>query len=87
MKVLPKLACCAALLVTAAACGEQRGEDGLTAEEREKLDQHAANLDSGDVVDASPDSLVANGEWEAAESGEGSAANDVATANAAANRQ
>ncbi|HEY0013536.1 MAG TPA: hypothetical protein VGB79_11890 [Allosphingosinicella sp.] len=60
MKVLTTIALGAALLTLAAGCGDGRGPDGLTAEERDKLDQHAANLDAGDVVDASPDSLVAN---------------------------
>jgi hypothetical protein len=60
MKILKQIALAAALLTLAAGCGDGRGPDGLTSEEREKLDQHAANLDSGDIVDASPDSLVAN---------------------------
>jgi hypothetical protein len=60
MKVLTTIALGAALLTLTAGCGDQRGPDGLTAEERDKLDQHAANLDSGDIVDASPDRLVAN---------------------------
>jgi hypothetical protein len=60
MNAFKTIALSAALLTLAAGCGERRGEDGLTSEEREKLDQHAANLDTGDVIDASPDSLVAN---------------------------
>lgn len=60
MKILKQVALSAAVLTLAAGCGDGRGPDGLTSEEREKLDQHAANLDSGDIVDASPDSLVAN---------------------------
>jgi hypothetical protein len=60
MKILKQIALAAALLTLVAGCGDGRGPDGLTSEERDKLDQHAANLDSGDIVDASPDSLVAN---------------------------
>ncbi|HZF93332.1 MAG TPA: hypothetical protein VEZ20_00515 [Allosphingosinicella sp.] len=60
MKMIKQIALSAALLTLAAGCGDGRGPDGLTSEERQKLDQHAANLDSGDIVDASPDSLVAN---------------------------
>lgn len=71
MNDLLKLAAALAALGLAAGCGEQRGADGLTSEERQKLDQHAENLDAGDVVDASPDSLVANDEWMAAETGDG----------------
>lgn len=59
MKTMLKLAACAAIL-TAAACGDQRGSDGLTGDEREKLNKAAEDLDQ-DVVDASPDSLVAEG--------------------------
>lgn len=61
MRILPprRAACAAALLLALCAC-DQRGPDGLTAEEREKLNQYAADLDGADVIDASPDSLVAN---------------------------
>ena len=63
MRSMPKLAAFAAAAAVLAGCGEDRGADGLTAEERRKLDEHAANLDAGaDVVDASPDSLVATNE-------------------------
>lgn len=93
MKVLIKLAACALAVSAIAACGEGRGPDGLTGEERERLNEHAERLDAGeaDIVDASPDSLVANDEWIAAEAGE-PAATDVnagaaPAANAAANAQ
>lgn len=55
-------ACAAALLLALAACN-QRGPDGLTDEERDRLNQHAAELDAQggtEVIDASPDSLTAN---------------------------
>jgi hypothetical protein len=53
-------AVCAGALLALTACGGGRGDDGLTSEEREKLNQYAAELDGADVIDASPDSLVAN---------------------------
>ena len=83
MKMLKQIALSAALLTVAAGCGDGRGPDGLTSEEREKLDQHAANLDSGDVVDASPDSLVANDTLMATESDEATDINAGAAANEA----
>lgn len=81
MKSLLKLAACAAMLA-AAACGQDRGSDGLSAEEREKLNAAAESLDNGaDVVDASPDSLVANDEWTAAETGEAAPRDNAAGGN------
>lgn len=79
MKSVFKLAACSAALV-AAACGQDRGSDGLSSEEREKLNAIAESQDinGADVVDTSPDSLVSNDEWTAAEAGEAAAANDVA---------
>jgi hypothetical protein len=82
MKSLKQILLSAALLTLAAGCGDGRGPDGLTSEEREKLDQHAANLDSGDVVDASPDSLVANDTLMATE---GEEASDINAGAAGAN--
>ena len=82
MKVLPKLAACAAALAIVAGCGPERGADGLTAEERERLNQLAENADSGaDVVDASPDSLVANSEWVVSEADESDNAINAAATN------
>lgn len=82
MKPLMKLAACAAALAALAACGDDRGSDGLSADERERLNAAAERLDNGaDVVDASPDSLVANDEWSAAEAGEAGAAENAAQAN------
>ncbi|MDP8994929.1 MAG: hypothetical protein M3N07_08130 [Pseudomonadota bacterium] len=86
MRMSLKLAACAAAVALAAGCGENRGSDGLTAEERAKLDEHANRLDSGDVVDASPDSLVADDEWMQAETGQ-AAANGAAANNVAGNSQ
>jgi hypothetical protein len=57
---LVRAACAGALFLALAGCGSGRGDDGLTSEEREKLNQYAAELDGADVIDASPDSLVAN---------------------------
>ena len=82
MKTALKLAACA-LAFVAAACGQDRGADGLSGEEREKLDALAERLDKGAVVvDASPDSLVANDEWTAAETGEAAPAENAAADNA-----
>ena len=83
MKILTQIALGAALLTLAAGCGDGRGPDGLTSEEREKLDQHAANLDSGDIVDASPDSLVANDTLMATDGEEATDINAGAAAGAA----
>ena len=80
MKRLLKLAACAIALAAAAACGQDRGADGLSSEEREKLNAIAESQDinGADVVDTSPDSLVSNDEWTAAETGDAAAANDAA---------
>ena len=81
MRTLSKLAACAAALAVLAACGEERGSDGLSSDERQKLNKHAEELQNQDV-DASPDSLVvSNDEWMQAESGE------AATNSPAANGQ
>ena len=79
MKSLMKLVTCAVALAAAAACGQDRGSDGLSSEEREKLNAIAESQDinNADVVDTSPDSLVANDEWTAAETGEPAAANEA----------
>lgn len=68
MRSILKLAAAACALAAIGGCGDERGADGLTADERRKLDEHAANLDSGsgDVVDTSPDSLIAVNEADAA---------------------
>ena len=82
MRQMLSLAACAVALTTVTACGEERGPGGLTSEEARKLDEHANRLDSGDIVDASPDSLVANGgdEWMQAETGQTAPANGAANA-------
>jgi hypothetical protein len=72
-------AACAGALLALAACGGGRGDDGLTSEEREKLNQYAAELDGADVIDASPDSLVAN---DASSEQENGASNSEGIANA-----
>lgn len=75
MKTLIKLAASAALLTAIAACGDQRGADGLTREENDKLNSYSEALDRNGVVDTSPDSLAVNGadEWTAAEDGQAAA--------------
>ena len=66
----PTLAIAAAAALAVTACSEQRDASGLTADENEKLNTAAESLDNS-IVDASPDSMVAqNDEWSAAESGE-----------------
>ena len=54
-----RAAATAALLLALAACN-QRGPDGLTDDERDRLNQHAAELDGADIIDASPDDLTVN---------------------------
>jgi predicted small lipoprotein YifL len=56
-----RTAATAALLLALAACN-QRGPDGLTDDERDRLNQIAIEQDGTDVIDASPDSLVVNDE-------------------------
>ena len=84
MKSVPKLAACAAAALATAACSQERGADGLTGEERERLNTLAESQDrnNADVVDASPDSLVANDEWTAAETGEAAPSDNAAAGNA-----
>jgi hypothetical protein len=48
-----------AALALLAACGDNEGRGGLTAEEERQLDNAAAMLDDN-MIDVSPDSLVAN---------------------------
>ena len=48
-----------AALALLAACGDNEGRGGLTAEEERQLNQAEAMLDDN-MIDVSPDSLVAN---------------------------
>lgn len=82
MKRLLSLAAAASIVTLAAGCGQSRGPDGLTQDERERLNEIAVQQDN-QVIDASPDSLVANDEWMAAETGDAAAAN-AGAANGAA---
>ena len=60
-----------------AGCGEQEGRGGLTAEEERQLDNAAAMLEDN-MIDVSPDSLVANeAELDAMDATEGEGANSV----------
>jgi hypothetical protein len=71
--MLPLLATLALLT----ACGGEEGRGGLTAEEERQLDNAASMLDEN-MIDVSPDSLVANeAELNAIES-EGGTGNDLA---------
>ena len=82
MTIVPKLAAGALLVAALAGCGQDRGADGLTQDERDRLNAAAESLDNGaDVVDASPDSLVANDEWTAAESADKSEAANLTASN------
>lgn len=66
-----------AALAFLAACGSEEGKGGLTAEEERQLDNAARMLDDN-MIDVSPDSLVANeAELEAMEAPEGSGADDA----------
>ena len=76
MKTSYSLAALASLALLAA-CGSDESRGGLTAEEERQLDNAAAMLDDN-MIDVSPDSLVANeAELDAMEAGE-APANDVA---------
>ncbi|HEX8528021.1 hypothetical protein [Allosphingosinicella sp.] len=68
MNKFVKLAACAIGIASLGACGgEDRGADGLTEEERAKLNAHAENFQDQEVVDTSPDSMVLENEWIEAE--------------------
>ena len=69
-----------ALLAGLAACGQEEGRGGLTAEEERQLDNAAQMLDENmvDMSDVAPDSLVANeAEIEAIEAAENEAGNQA----------
>jgi hypothetical protein len=72
MKTFAKLAACAAALVAVPGCGDDRGADGLSTDERERLNALAESqdLNNADLVDTSPDSLVPEEESNAAEAEE-----------------
>lgn len=76
-----RIAATAALLLALCACN-QRGPDGLTDDERDRLNQIAIEQDGADVIDASPDSLVVDEETANAAIG-----NETDAANAAGNAQ
>lgn len=66
-----------AALALLAACGDNEGAGGLTAEEERQLDNAAAMLDDN-MIDVSPDSLVANeAELDAMDASEGGGANSA----------
>jgi|GEM_PF-3190438 len=85
MKSLLKIAVCAVAFSGIAACGDDRGSDGLSADERERLNALAESqdLNNADLVDTSPDSLVPANESLADETGEAAEAGTEAKANAA----
>jgi len=76
-----RTAATAALLLALAACN-QRGPDGLTDDERDRLNQIAIEQDGTDVIDASPDSLVVS-----EESANEAIANEAEAGNAVPNAQ
>ncbi|HYJ31234.1 MAG TPA: hypothetical protein VEW25_12950 [Allosphingosinicella sp.] len=80
MKTFVKLAACAAALAAVAACGDDRGTDGLSADERERLNALAESqdLNNADLVDTSPDSLVPEEESNAAEGDDAAAVGNAA---------
>ena len=60
-----------------AGCGENEGRGGVTAEEERQLDNAAAMLDDN-MIDVSPDSLVANeAELEAMDAAAGEGGNSA----------
>jgi hypothetical protein len=67
----------AALLGLLAACGEPESRGALTADEERQLDNAAAMLDDN-MIDVSPDSLVANeAELEAMDAAQGGGGNSA----------
>ncbi len=75
MKARMTMALAAAALL--AACGDNEGRGGLTAEEERQLDNAAAMLDDN-LIDVSPDSLVANeAELDAMDATQGGGANSA----------
>jgi predicted small lipoprotein YifL len=76
-----RTAATAALLLALAACN-QRGPDGLTDDERDRLNQIAIEQDGTDVIDASPDSLVVS-----EDSANQAIANETDAGNAVSNAQ
>ena len=80
MKPLLKLAACAAALAALSACGDDTGSDGLTSEQRERLNALAESqdLNNADLVDTSPDSLVLNEEAVAADDSDAATAGNAA---------
>jgi hypothetical protein len=75
MKSRLTIALAAAALL--AACGDTEGRGGLTAEEERQLDNAAAMLDDN-LIDVSPDSLVANqAELEAMDATQGGGGNSA----------
>ncbi|MDB5669502.1 MAG: hypothetical protein JWO25_461 [Alphaproteobacteria bacterium] len=77
MKKLNALISIAAITLALAACGPKKDEGGLTAQDNQELNNAA------EMLDASPDSLVASDNV-ALGNGEGGEADDQADANAAA---
>ena len=76
MNRITNLAAAAALMLLAG-CGDNEGRGGLTAEEERQLDNAAGMLDDN-MIDVSPDSLVANeAELEAMDATEGGGANSA----------
>jgi hypothetical protein len=66
-----------AALALLAGCGDREGSGGLTAEEERQLDNAAAMLEDN-MIDVSPDSLVANeAELEAMDAAAGGGANSA----------
>ena len=77
MRMVPGLGALAALALLAG-CGRDEGSGGLSAEEERQLDNAAQMLDDN-MIDVSPESLVANAaELEALDADANLAANAVA---------
>ena len=74
----PLTLCALAAAALLAGCGNDEGRGGLSPEEERQLDNAAAMLDDN-MIDVSPDSLVANeAELEAMESPEAGATGEAA---------
>ncbi|WP_114954952.1 hypothetical protein [Sphingosinicella terrae] len=74
---IPLTLCALAASALVAGCGSDADRGGLSAEEERQLDNAAAMLDDN-MIDVSPDSLVANeAELDAMEAPEGSGAEEA----------
>ena len=80
MRFHAALAATALLALTACSGGDERGDDGLTAKEREQVDNAAAMVENQQTFDTSADSLVLDENAQTDVNALGAAAADEANA-------